>query len=121
MKIGLAFILVVLITITLSGCVMVAAQLAESEKVKQDFDLPYTRLLEATKEALNSLQIGFDKEGLEGDTVKISARYADGSTVHIVILRTSNTESSIEIRVGTSEAGKKAAQDILTAIKRSLL
>lgn len=111
-------ILLVIIVINFSGCVFVAAGMRESQKAKQDFNVPYTKALEATKKALISLNLEFEEAIIKPDIAVVKGKYTSERTMYIEIFRISDNESRIAVRVGTSDAGRQDAQKILEEIEQ---
>ena len=114
----LAFVISGIIVINFSGCLFVAASMRESQKAKQNFNVPYEKALEMVKKALISLDLEFEKAIVKPDIAVVKGKYTNEKTMYIEIFRISDNESEISVRVGTSDAGKIDAQKILEAIRQ---
>jgi small-conductance mechanosensitive channel len=114
----LSILLLTVIIINFSGCVFVAAGMRESQKAKQDFNIPYTKALEAVKEALLSLSLEFEEAIIKPDIAVVKGKYTSERTMYIEIFRITDNESRIAVRVGTSNAGRQDAQKILEEIEQ---
>ena len=116
----LVFVLAGFTIFNFCGCALMMTEVVESEEVTQDLNASSSRVLEAVKGALTSLNIKFNEPVIEGRTISVRGQYSDGRTAHITISGVSANQSRVEIRVGTSEAGKKDAQKILDAVRQNL-
>ena len=106
------------IIITFSGCIFVAASMRETQKAKQDFNVPYAKALEIVKKTLISLNLEFEEAIVKPDIAVVKGKYTNEKTMYIEIFRISDNESKISVRVGTSDAGKADAQKVLEAIEQ---
>ena len=68
------------------------------------------------KGALKTTGIRFESAVVRSDITEVKGQYVDGRTARILISKVSDNEALIAVRVGTSVAGKKDAQQILEAI-----
>ena len=110
------FILGCFMVINLCGCVLIMGALAQSAKAKQSLNVPYGEALEMVKGALKTTGIRFESAVVRSDITEVKGQYVDGRTARILISKVSDNEALIAVRVGTSVAGKKDAQQILEAI-----
>jgi hypothetical protein len=117
-KKSLVITFLAMITLNSSGCIFVAASMREFQKAKQDFNVPYAQALEIVKKALISLNLEFEEAVIKPDIAVIKGKYVNGRTMYIEIIKISDDESKIAVRVGTSDAGKIDAQKILEAIEQ---
>lgn len=111
-------IISIIIAISFSGCLFFAASMRESQKVKQDFNIPYATALEIVKKALISLNLEFEEAIVNPDIAAVKGKYLDGQTMYIEIFRVNDNDSKISVRVGTSDAGKIDAQKVLETIEQ---
>ncbi len=108
--------LVSFLAVGLCGCVAAMALMADSAKAKQDLDISYSQAVDAVKGAMKVENIHFQEAVIKEDIAEAKGRYADGRTVRIYIHKINDTQCSIAVRAGTSEAGKKDAEKILKSI-----
>ncbi len=115
------------LAINLCGCAAVLAGAAGgvgtaawlSGKLSSEIDAPYEQTIEASKNALDSLDMRVEKETRSDAVAQIISEYSDGSKVWIDIRPVTKKSVRIEIRVGAR--GDKAASDkILERIKKYL-
>ncbi|MCU0652453.1 MAG: DUF3568 domain-containing protein [Candidatus Omnitrophica bacterium] len=99
-----------------SGCVAVMAGLAESAKAKQTLNVSYSRAFDIVKGSFKTLDVQFVSADVRPNITQIKAKDTEERTVRIFITKISDSETSIAVRVGTSEAGKARAEQILQAI-----
>ncbi len=102
--------------INLCGCIAVMAGLAESAKAKQTLNVPYSEAIDIVSGALKTSGIEFEEAVIEKNIAEVKGKYTDDRTVRIFISKVSDSESRISVRVGTNEAGKKDAKEILQVI-----
>lgn len=102
--------------VSLCGCIAIMLLMSESAKEKQNFNIPYSQALDVVKGALGTLDIQFESADVRKDITEVKGEYADGRTIRILISKVSDTESSIAVRAGMSDAGKEDASKILKAI-----
>ncbi len=107
-----------IICLNFSGCIFVAASLRETQKAKQDFNVPHTKALEIVKKALVSLNLKFEETVIKPDIAVVKGRYTNEKTMYVEIFKVSRNESRIAVRVGTSDAGKTDACKILEVIEK---
>ena len=111
----------------LCGCVALVAGAAGgigtatwlSGKLSQEVNASFSRSLEGTKSALNSLHLKVTKETVKEDVAQILSNYSDGRMIWIDIHHVSDTISRVEIRVGAG-GDKAAAHRNMDAILRHL-
>ncbi|MBU0547909.1 MAG: DUF3568 domain-containing protein [Candidatus Omnitrophica bacterium] len=108
-------IFAVFLTINLYGCMVAMIFVSENLKVKQDLNVSYSQAFDIVKGAVIEQGIKFDKALIEKDVARINGNYA-GKSVHIFIHKISDSQCTIAVRVGTSEAERKIAEGILQAI-----
>jgi hypothetical protein len=119
LKRPLALLVLGFIAINFYGCIFFAAGLQDSYKASQKFNASYSDAIDAVKAGLESKGIESTKSVVQPDVTALRGVY-NGQGLYIEILKVSDTETNIKVRVGTSEAGKKDAQDILDAIAQRL-
>lgn len=127
MKKATVMIFSFLLLMNMYGCVAILAGAAGgagtaawlSGKLSEEFNASFTRSLEATKRALNSLKFKITKETVKEEVAQVMGEYADGRTIWVDIRRISDLRTQIEVRVGV-KGEKEAAQKILDKIKRYL-
>jgi len=102
--------------INLCGCIAVMAGLAESAKAKQTLNVSYSEAIDIVKGSFKALNVQFIEAVIEPNITQVKAKGANDRTVRIFISKISDSESRISVRVGTSEAGKEEAEEILQAI-----
>lgn len=90
-----------------------------SGKLSSEMSHPYDRVIEATKRALNSLDMKLEKETYKEDVSQIISRHADGRTVWIDIRPVTSSSTKVEVRVG-AKGDKAASAKIMERIKRYL-
>jgi len=66
--------------------------------------------------ALKTEKIKFEKAIINKEVATLKGSYADGRIVQIVISKISNSESSLVVRAGSSQAGKENTRKILATI-----
>ncbi len=110
------FVLLGFIAVNFCGCIFFVASLAESYKAKQDFNISYSEGIDVVKETLISQGLKFEEAIIKPNIAVVKGKYSDERTMYIEIIKISDDECSIKIRVGTTEAGKKDAQELLEAI-----
>jgi hypothetical protein len=127
-KRGVAIFLAGIFLVSLYGCLALFAAGAGgagtavwlSNKLVQEVDASFTRSLKATEAALNSLRLPIKKKTVGQKVAQIISEYTDGKTIWVDIRPVSERRSKIEIRVGSVQPDEKAAEKILTQIKRYL-
>lgn len=100
----------------LTGCVLIMGALADSAKAKENVNFSYSETLDIVRGALKTINIEFESAVIKKDITQVRGKYTNGRLARIFITRVSADVSRISVRVGTSEAGKKDAQEILRAI-----
>jgi hypothetical protein len=121
------FITLIGLSINLCGCVLLLAGAAGgagtaywfSGKLTQDYNVPYSRAIQATHDALNALKLPLTKETTTSEATQIISKYSDGATVWIDIKLTTQAASSIAVRVG-AKGNKEAERKIMEKISRYL-
>ena len=79
-----------------------------SEKLVQDINYPLARVLKATHNALDSLNLPVTKETTTAKTTQIISKDKDNNTIWIDLKSTTEAATRIEVRVGVK--GNKAAE-----------
>ena len=113
--------------LNLCGCVTLVAGAAAgagtaywlSEKLTQSVNAPYDRTIQATHSGLNELKYPITKETKNKKITQIMSKDSKGRTIWIDITPTTETTSSIAVRVG-AQGDKPASQNILTKISAYL-
>ncbi len=89
---------------------------SENLKVKQDLNVSYSQAFDIVKGSVIEQGIKFREALIEKNVARINGEYNRGKSVHIFINKISDTQCSIAVRVGTSEAEKEIAKKILQGI-----
>ncbi len=105
--------------LNLCGCVALLAGAAGgagtagwlSGKLIQQVQTPYDKSIEATKEALKSMNLQVERENRSTEVTQIRSHYADGRKIWIDVHPVTQSSSKIEVRVGAF--GDKAASDAI--------
>lgn len=116
---------VVGLTTNLSGCFFLVGAAAGgagtalwvSGKLSVQEDVTYDRVVQATKKALESLDMPIKQETRTDKVTKITSEYTDGSTVWIDLRPVNTKTSRIVIRVGM-RGDKEASNRILERIRK---
>ncbi len=106
----------VFLTINLCGCAAVMILASENLKVKQTLNVSYSQVIDTVKGSVIEQGIKFQEALVEKDVARIKGRYDGGKSLHIYIHKISDTQCTVAVRVGTSEADKKIAEKILQGI-----
>ncbi len=122
------FVLVLSLAVFASGCAIMLGAAAGgagtklwlSGKLSETFNVPYNKVLEATRQGLKSLDMDIKKETMNSEVVQVISEYKDGSKVWIDIRPVSTTSSKIEIRVGVW-GDKSVSSAILKQINRKII
>lgn len=91
-----------------------------SEKLTQEVNSPFERVVAASKNALSSLKLELTKETKEGGNAQLMSKYLDGKTIWIDIHKTTPSSTKVEVRVGAVNSDKEAAEKIMKQIIRYL-
>jgi hypothetical protein len=91
-----------------------------SGKLTQEFHATYPTTVDATKAALQSLNLQVIKESQEDNITQIKATYTDGKEMWIDIHRVSDVSTKVEVRVGALSPDKAAAGLVLKKIQSFL-
>jgi len=102
--------------LNLCGCVLVMGALADTAKAKQSLNVSYSEAVDIVKGALKTIDLRFESATIRKTIAEVRGKYTDGKTARILITKVSDNESRIAVRVGTTAAGKKDADQILQAI-----
>jgi hypothetical protein len=91
-----------------------------AQKLVQQFPASYERTVDATENALKSLQleiIGLDKTA---KVTKFRSEDASGKAIWINVIRIASNSTKVEVRVGAVSADKEFAGTILKRIEQYL-
>ncbi len=91
-----------------------------SGKLTQEFNASYDRTINAAKTALKSLKLEVIKEIREENITQLRSKYSDGKEMWIDISKVTENSTKVEVRVGTVNPNKEAADKILKKIQRYL-
>ncbi len=91
-----------------------------SGKMTQQFNASYPKTVDASIQALHSLNFPVVKETQNDMDTQIKSTYSDGSDMWIDIHRITDTSSKVEVRVGAVTPHKEAAAAILNKIQSNL-
>jgi len=122
------FICLIMLSVTLCGCVALLAGAAGgagtaywlSEKLTQDVNTPYNRVIQATHKALDSLKLPLIKETTSAEVTQIISKDINSKTIWIDLKPTTKAATRIEVRVGAAKSDKKTAHEIMNKIQRYL-
>lgn len=109
-----------------SGCFMLIAGAAAgagtaywlSEKLSQQFEAPYDRVVSAAERALQEMKMPILKQSKSPEVTQFRSTYAGGQAVWIDVRRITQDSTKVEVRVGTVEGDKGASEQILKKIRR---
>lgn len=110
--------------VNLYGCLAIVAggaggagtALWLSDKLTQQFDVPYDRAVSAALYAVKSLNLPVNKETKEAEITQIKSTY-NGKEVWIDVRKTGERSSKVEVRVGIIKPDKEGALRILKRIE----
>jgi hypothetical protein len=116
------------LVMNLSGCFLFVAGAAGgagtavwlSGKMTQTFHGSYDDTVNATRSALKSLNLPVNKETQEEKMTQIKSTYTDGKEIWIDIHKTSDTSTTVDVRVGGVNPDKEADSMILKKIQSYL-
>lgn len=119
------FIFVGMLMLNLSGCFLFIAGVAGgagtavwlSGKLTQEFHASYHATVDATKMALQSLNLQILKETQDEKVTQFKGAYSDGREMWIDIHRVSEYSTKVEVRVGGVSSDKEADGLILRKIQ----
>lgn len=114
------FVLAGFLLINFCGCAFVGNCIRQTYKVDQTFDASYSRAIDAVKDTLINLNLKIVKAVIEPEQANVKARYDGEKFVYVTIFKIDEKQTRIEVRVGTSETGKKSAEDILRSVAEYL-
>lgn len=109
-------VLAYLLAVNLCGCMAAMIWMSENATSKQTLDVSYSQAVDIVKNTLIDKGIKFQEAVLKNKIAEVKGIYANEKTVHIFIRKISDTQCEISVRIGTSDAGKKDAEEILQAI-----
>jgi len=113
----LALLFVYVIVLNIYGCALNSGSIAETQKEpKLIFNASYVQALVMVQGALKPEPLQFEKAIIAKDTAQLKGNYADGKAVQIVISKISDSQSSLVVRGGTSQADKENAGKIIATI-----
>jgi hypothetical protein len=118
----------VILTLNLCGCFALFAGVAGgagtavwlSGKLTQEFHKPYYTTIDATRSALQSLNLQMLKETQNENITQIKGVYSDGREMWIDIHRVDDHSTEVEVRVGGVSPDKDAANLVLKKIQSFL-
>lgn len=110
------FMFVCFTVLNLCGCIPLMAVMSETAKEKQRINLAYGDTIDAVKAVFKIQEIQFLDARIKPDIAEIVGRCADEKTVRVFVSKISDTESSVSVRVGMTEAGKEDARKIISGI-----
>ncbi len=90
--------------------------ISENLRVKQDLNVSYSQAFDIVKGSVIEQGIKFDRASIENNVARIQGVYNGNKSVHIFIYRISDSQCTIAVRVGTSEAERQIAEKILKGI-----
>lgn len=128
LKKTMLFILTGMLMLNLCGCFLFIAGVAGgagtavwlSGKLAQEFHASYHATINATKLALQSLNLTVVKETDEEKITQIKGSYSDGREMWIDIDRVAEDSTKVEVRVGGVSPDKEAAGLVLKKIQSYL-
>lgn len=114
--------------LNLSGCFLFVAGVAGgagtaiwlSGKLTQEFHASYQATIDATKLAVQSLNLPVVKETHDERVTQIKGSYSDGREMWIDIHHITEMSTKVEVRVGGVSSDKEAASIILRKIQSYL-
>jgi predicted PP-loop superfamily ATPase len=124
---ALAVLIAGVLTLNFCGCALLLGAAAGgagavmwlSGKLSEIEDASYEKTVQATKKALESMNMPIKKETHTDKVAEITSEYVDGTTVWIIVRPQTVKTSKIEIRVGM-RGDKEASIKILGRIKKYL-
>ena len=126
MKKLLLLAVVIIFSINLSGCLLLAGAAGGggtaiwlSGKLTEEVNYSLERSFKAAESAMNSLGYEISRSSVKEKVGQIIGNYSDGKTIWIDVHKISENRSKIEVRVGAA-GDKDAARKILDKIKRYL-
>ena len=122
-----AGVLIVLMSVSICGCVALVAGVAGgagtatwlSNKLVQEVNAPFDKTIQAVKSGLKALGLDVTKETKKDMVAQIMSNYTDGKTVWIDVHKVSESTSRVEVRVGMI-GDEEAARNILESIMKYL-
>ena len=122
------FIFSGILMLNLSGCFLFVAGAVGgagtavwlSGKLTQEFHASYHETIDATKLALQSLDLKVVSEKRDENVTQLKGSYTDGSEMWIDIHRVTDNSTKVEVRVGGVSSNKDAASMILKKIQNFL-
>jgi len=117
-----------MLMLNLSGCFLFVAGVAGgagtaiwlSGKLTQEFHASYQATIDATKLAVQSLNLPVVKETHDERVTQIKGSYSDGREMWIDIHHITEMSTKVEVRVGGVSSDKEAASIILRKIQSYL-
>ncbi len=86
-----------------------------SEKLTQDVNIPYTRVIQAVHSALDALSLKVTKETTTATVTQILSKYNSGEKIWIDVKATTQAASRVSVRVGI-KGNKEAERKIMDKI-----
>ncbi len=117
-----------ILTLNLCGCFALFAGVAGgagtavwlSGKLTQEFHTSYQATIDATKAALQALDLQVIKETYDQNVAQIKGSYTDGREMWIDIHRLTDDSTKVEVRIGGVRPDKEAAGKVLRKIQSFL-
>jgi len=88
-----------------------------SGKLSEEFHASYQATIDATKMALQQLNLQITKQTQDVNVAQFQGLYSDGRDMWIDIHRISDNSTKVEVRVGAPNSDKDAASQILKKIQ----
>jgi len=123
----LASVFSIFFVVNMCGCIALLAGAAGAGgtavwlkgKLVQEVNAPFQKSIDASKSALESLNLDITKETKKDDVAQIISKYTDGKTIWIDIHMLSDSKSRVEVRVGAI-SDEETARKILNNIVKYL-
>jgi hypothetical protein len=124
----MAFVLFGWLLVNLYGCIPILAGAAGgggtavwlSGKLTQTLDASYDKTIEASRQALQDLNLNVTKETRKDEVTQLRSEYTDGKEIWIDVHRVTEGSSKVEVRVGAVNPDKEVAHNILERIQSNL-
>jgi hypothetical protein len=124
----MSFVLFGWLLVNLYGCIPILAGAAGgggtavwlSGKLTQTFDASYDNTIEASRQALQDLNLNVTKETRKDEVTQLRSEYTDGKEIWVDVHRVTEGSSKVEVRVGAVSPDKEAANKILDGIRTHL-
>lgn len=114
-----------MLMLNLSGCFLFVAGVVGgagtavwlSGKLTQEFHSSYQTTIDATKQALETLNLSVISQKQDENVTQFKGSYRDGSEMWIDVRRVSDHSTKVEVRVGGVTSNKDADSEILKKIQ----